>query len=175
MTTTGFTIWFTGLSGAGKSTISEILERELRAINRKVEVLDGDVVRTHLSKGLGFSKEDRDTNIRRIGWVCEVLSRNDVIAIGAAISPYRSVRDEIRERIPNFFEVFVDVPLEVLIERDTKGLYKKALAGEIKGFTGIDDPYEAPLDPELVIHTDKETPAESAGRILAALRELRYI
>jgi adenylyl-sulfate kinase len=175
MTTTGFTIWFTGLSGAGKSTISEIIERELRAIGRKVEVLDGDVVRTHLSKGLGFSKEDRDTNIRRIGWVCEVLSRNDVIAIGAAISPYRAIRDEIRERIPNFFEVFVDVPLDVLIERDTKGLYKKALAGEIKGFTGIDDPYEAPLDPELVIHTDKETPAESAGRILAALRELRYI
>jgi adenylyl-sulfate kinase len=175
MTTTGFTIWFTGLSGAGKSTISEILERELRAIGRKVEVLDGDVVRTHLSKGLGFSKEDRDTNIRRIGWVCEVLSRNDVIAIGAAISPYRAIRDEIRERIPNFFEVYVDVPLDVLIERDTKGLYKKALAGEIKGFTGIDDPYEAPLDPELVIHTDKETPAESAGRILAALRELRYI
>ena len=175
MTTTGFTIWFTGLSGAGKSTISEILERELRAIGRKVEVLDGDVVRTHLSKGLGFSKEDRDTNIRRIGWVCEVLSRNDVIAIGAAISPYRAIRDEIRERIPNFFEVYVDVPLDVLIERDTKGLYKKALAGEIKGFTGIDDPYEAPLDPELVIHTDKETPKESAGRILAALRELRYI
>jgi len=175
MTTTGFTIWFTGLSGAGKSTISEILERELRALGRKVEVLDGDVVRTHLSKGLGFSKEDRDTNIRRIGWVCEVLSRNDVIAIGAAISPYRAIRDEIRERIPNFFEVFVDVPLEVLIQRDTKGLYKKALAGEIKGFTGIDDPYEAPLDPELVIHTDKETPEESAGRILAALRELRYI
>jgi adenylyl-sulfate kinase len=175
MTTTGFTIWFTGLSGAGKSTISEILERELRALGRKVEVLDGDVVRTHLSKGLGFSKEDRDTNIRRIGWVCEVLSRNDVIAIGAAISPYRAIRDEIRERIPNFFEVFVDVPLEVLIQRDTKGLYKKALAGEIKGFTGIDDPYEPPLDPELVIHTDKETPAESAGRILAALRELRYI
>jgi adenylyl-sulfate kinase len=175
MTTNGFTIWFTGLSGAGKSTISEILERELRALGRKVEVLDGDVVRTHLSKGLGFSKEDRDTNIRRIGWVCEVLSRNDVVAIGAAISPYRAVRDEIRERIPNFFEVFVDVPLEVLIQRDTKGLYKKALAGEIKGFTGIDDPYEPPLDPELVIHTDKETPAESAGRILAALRELRYI
>jgi adenylyl-sulfate kinase len=175
MTTTGFTIWFTGLSGAGKSTVSEIVERELRAVDRKVEVLDGDVVRTHLSKGLGFSKEDRDTNIRRIGWVCEVLSRNDVIAIGAAISPYRAIRDEIRERIPNFFEVFVDVPLEVLIERDTKGLYKKALAGEIKGFTGIDDPYEAPLDPELVIHTDKETPEEGAGRILAALRELRYI
>ena len=175
MTTTGFTIWFTGLSGAGKSTISEIIERELRGIGRKVEVLDGDVVRTHLSKGLGFSKEDRDTNIRRIGWVCEVLSRNDVIAIGAAISPYRAIRDEIRERIPNFFEVFVDVPLEVLIQRDTKGLYKKALAGEIKGFTGIDDPYEPPLDPELVIHTDQETPAQSAERILSALRQLGYL
>ena len=175
MTTTGLTIWFTGLSGAGKSTISAILERELRAIGRKVEVLDGDVVRTHLSKGLGFSKEDRDTNIRRIGWVCEVLSRNDVIAIAAAISPYRSVRDEIRERIPNFFEVFVEVPLEVAIQRDTKGLYKKALAGEIRGFTGVDDPYEPPLDPELVVRTDKETPAESAERILSALRQLRYI
>src|SRR5689334_4570116 len=175
MTTTGLTIWFTGLSGAGKSTISAILERELRAIGRKVEALDGDVVRTHLSKGLGFSKEDRDTNIRRIGWVCEVLSRNDVIAIAAAISPYRAVRDEIREHIPNFFEVFVEVPLEVAIQRDTKGLYKKALAGEIRGFTGVDDPYEPPLDPALVGRTDKATPAESAERILSALRELRYI
>ena len=174
--TTGLTIWFTGLSGAGKSTISEILERELRAAGRKVEVLDGDVVRTHLSKGLGFSKEDRDTNIRRIGWVCEVLSRNDVFAIAAAISPYRAVRDEIRERHQGrFFEVFIDVPLEVAIERDTKGLYKKALAGELKGFTGIDDPYEAPLDPELVIHTDQETPAASAERILSALRTLGYL
>src|SRR5436305_8118053 len=121
----GFTLWFTGLSGAGKTTVSRVIEQELRTRGMKVEVLDGDVVRTHLSKGLGFSKEDRDTNIRRIGWVCEVLSRNDVIAIGAAISPYRSVRDEIRDRIPNFFEVYVDVPLEVLIERDTKGLNKK--------------------------------------------------
>jgi adenylyl-sulfate kinase len=173
---TGFTIWFTGLSGAGKSTISEILERELRGAGRKVEVLDGDVVRTHLSKGLGFSKEDRDTNIRRIGWVCEVLSRNDVIAIAAAISPSRAVRDEIRERHNGrFFEAFIDVPLEVAIERDTKGLYKKALAGELKGFTGIDDPYEPPLDPELVIHTDQETPAQSAERILSALRELGYL
>src|SRR5215213_6173849 len=173
---TGLTIWFTGLSGAGKSTISEILERELRALGRNVEVLDGDVVRTHLSKGLGFSKEDRDINIRRIGWVCEVLSRNGVFAIAAAISPYRAVRDEVREHHGGrFFEVYIEVPLEVAIARDTKGLYKKALAGEIKGFTGIDDPYEAPLDPELVIHTDQETPAESAGRILAALRELRYI
>ena len=174
--TTGLTIWFTGLSGAGKSTISEILEHELRALGRNVEVLDGDVVRTHLSKGLGFSKEDRDTNIRRIGWVCEVLSRNGVFAIAAAISPYRAVRDEIRERHSGrFFEVFIDVPLEVAIERDTKGLYKKALAGEIKGFTGIDDPYEPPLDPELVIHTDRETPAESAERILSALRQLGYL
>jgi adenylyl-sulfate kinase len=173
---TGLTIWFTGLSGAGKSTISEILERELRARGRNVEVLDGDVVRTHLSKGLGFSKEDRDTNIRRIGWVCEVLSRNGVFAIAAAISPYRTVRDEVRERHGGrFFEVFIDVPLEVAIERDTKGLYKKALAGEIKGFTGIDDPYEPPLDPELVIHTDRETPAESAERILSALRQLGYL
>lgn len=174
--TTGFTLWFTGLSGAGKSTISEIVERELRALGRKVEVLDGDVVRTHLSKGLGFSKEDRDTNIRRIGWVCEVLSRNDVIAIAAAISPYRAVRDEVRERHGGrFIEIFIDVPLEVAIERDVKGLYKKALAGEIKGFTGVDDPYEPPFDPELIIHTDQETPQASAARILTALRQLGYL
>jgi len=174
--TTGLTIWFTGLSGAGKSTISEILERDLRGLGHNVEVLDGDVVRTHLSKGLGFSKEDRDTNIRRIGWVCEVLSRNGVFAIAAAISPYRAVRDEVRERHSGrFFEVFVDVPLEVAIARDTKGLYKKALAGEIKGFTGVDDPYEPPLDPELVIHTDQETPAASVERILSALRQLDYL
>src|SRR5215216_1338044 len=175
MTTTGFTIWFTGLSGAGKSTISEILERELRNYGHKVEVLDGDVVRTHLSKGLGFSKEDRDTNIRRIGWVCEVLTRNDVVAIAAAISPYRSVRDEVRERIGRFVEVFVDVPLETAIQRDVKGLYKQALAGQIRGFTGVDDPYEPPLDPELVVRTDQEPPEQSAARILTALRELRYL
>jgi adenylyl-sulfate kinase len=175
MTTTGFTIWFTGLSGAGKSTISEIVERKLRAAGRKVEVLDGDVVRTHLSKGLGFSKEDRDTNIRRIGWVCEVLTRNDVVAIAAAISPYRSVRDEVRECVGRFVEVFVDVPLEVAIERDVKGLYKKALAGEIRGFTGVDDPYEPPLDPEVVVRTAEETPDQSADRILSTLRELRYL
>jgi adenylylsulfate kinase len=175
MTTTGFTIWLTGLSGAGKSTLAAILERELRASGKKVEVLDGDVVRTHLSKGLGFSKEDRDTNIRRIGWVCEVLTRNDVVAIAAAISPYRSVRDEVRERIGRFVEVFVDVPLDVAVERDVKGLYRKALAGEIRGFTGVDDPYEPPLDPELLIKTDQETPQESAARVLLALRELRYL
>lgn len=175
MTTAGFTIWFTGLSGAGKSTLAEILERELRARGRKVEVLDGDVIRTHLSKGLGFSKEDRDTNIRRIGWVCEVLSRNDVIAIAAAISPYRDIRDEVRQRIGRFVEVFVDCPLDVVIERDVKGLYRKALAGEIQQFTGVSDPYEAPLAPEVVVRTAEESPEESAARILAVLEELGYL
>jgi len=139
--TTGFTIWFTGLSGAGKSTISAIVEQELRERGHKVEVLDGDVVRTHLSKGLGFSREDRDTNIRRIGWVCEVLTRNDVVAIAAAISPYREVRDEVRGKIGRFVEVYVECPIETLAERDVKGLYKKALAGEIGNFTGVSDPY----------------------------------
>jgi adenylyl-sulfate kinase len=173
--TTGFTIWFTGLSGAGKTTLAQLLETELRARGHKIETLDGDVVRTHLSKGLGFSKEDRDTNIRRIGWVCEVLTRNDVVAIAAAISPYRAVRDEVRERIGRFVEVFVDVPLETAIERDVKGLYRKALAGEIRGFTGVDDPYEPPLDPEVTVYTDRETPEESAARILAALERLGYV
>jgi adenylylsulfate kinase len=173
--TTGFTIWFTGLSGAGKSTLAGIVERQLRERGHKVEVLDGDVVRTHLSKGLGFSKEDRDTNIRRIGWVCEVLTRNDVVAIAAAISPYREVRDEVRERIGRFVEVFVDVTLEAAIERDVKGLYRKALAGEIKGFTGVDDPYEPPLNPEVVVRTAEETPEASAARILAVLEELGYV
>lgn len=172
----GFTVWFTGLSGAGKSTIARILERELRARGMKVEVLDGDVVRTHLSKGLGFSKEDRDTNIRRIGWVCEVLSRNGVVAIAAAISPYRAIRDEIRARIPNFIEVYVQAPLEVLVERDVKGLYKKALAGEIANFTGISDPYEPPLNPEVVCYSDgRETPEESAAKVLAKLEEMGLI
>src|SRR5918911_5597453 len=133
MDSPGFTLWFTGLSGAGKTTISKIIADELRARGLKVEVLDGDVVRENLSKGLGFSKADRDTNIRRIGWVCEVLTRNGVVAIAAAISPYRAVREEVRERHSGrFFEAFIDVPLEVAIERDTKGLYKKALAGELK-------------------------------------------
>ncbi len=173
--TTGFTIWFTGLSGAGKSTLSAILDQELRERGHKVEVLDGDVIRTNLSKGLGFSKEDRDTNIRRIGWVCEVLTRNDVVAIAAAISPYRAVRDEVREKIGRFVEVFVEVSLEEAINRDVKGLYKKALAGEIKGFTGVDDPYEAPLDPDVTVHTDRETPEESAARILEVLEQRGYL
>jgi adenylyl-sulfate kinase len=173
--TTGFTIWFTGLSGAGKTTLANILEGELRARGHRVEVLDGDVVRTHLSKGLGFSREDRDTNIRRIGWVCEVLTRNDVVAIAAAISPFREVRDEVRANIGRFVEVFVDVPLDTAVARDVKGLYKKALAGEIKQFTGVSDPYEAPLDPEVTIHSADEPPADSAARIIAALEELGYL
>lgn len=166
----GFTIWFTGLSGAGKSTVSEILVKRLKAQNLKVEVLDGDVVRTHLSKGLTFSKEDRDINIRRIGWVCEVLSRNGVAAIAAAISPYREIRDEVRSKIPNFIEVYMSVPISVLAERDVKGLYKKALAGEIKNFTGVDDPYEPPLNPEVTCYSDgSETPEQSAEKIWAYL------
>jgi len=172
----GFTLWLTGLSGAGKTTISSLVEKELRQRGVKVEVLDGDVVRTHLSKGLGFSKEDRDTNIRRIGWVCEVLSRNGVCAIAAAISPYRDIRDEIRARIPHFVEVHVHAPLDVLAERDVKGLYKKALAGEIKNFTGVDAPYESPLNPEVVCYTDdREAPEQSAAKVIARLEELGLI
>jgi adenylyl-sulfate kinase len=172
---TGFTIWFTGLSGSGKSTITHLLEGELRHRGHRVEVLDGDVVRTHLSKGLGFSKEDRDTNILRIGWVCEVLSRNDVVAIAAAISPYRNIRDEIRANIGRFVEVYVEAPLDVLAERDVKGLYRKAMAGEIKNFTGVNDPYEPPLNPEVVCYSDgRETPEQSAHKVLAKLAELGY-
>ena len=171
----GFTLWFTGLSGAGKTTLARIIETKLQSRGHKVEVLDGDIIRTNLSKGLGFSKEDRDTNIRRIGFVCNLLARNDVVAIAAAISPYREVRDEVRSQIASFVEVFVTCPIEVLAERDVKGLYKKALAGELKNFTGVDDPYEAPLNAEVVVRSDLETPEESAGRILAKLEEMRLI
>jgi len=172
----GFILWFTGLSGAGKSTLAEKLVAEFRDKGYKVELLDGDEVRTHLSKGLGFSKEDRDTNIRRIGWVARVLARNGVIAITAAISPYREIRDEIRSDIENegrttFVEVFAFAPLEALVERDVKGLYKKALAGEIKNFTGVSDPYEAPETPEITAYTSTETVEESAARILSYLTE----
>lgn len=173
--TTGFTLWFTGLSGAGKTTLAYLVEADLRARGRKVEVLDGDVVRTHLSKGLGFSREDRDTNIRRIGWVCEVLTRHDVVAVAAAISPFRAVRDEVRARIGRFVEIYVDVPLETAIARDVKGLYAKALSGEIPQFTGVSDPYEPPLNPEISIRSAEESPAASAARIIAALEELGYL
>jgi adenylyl-sulfate kinase len=174
--TTGFTVWFTGLSGAGKSTISALVEQELRERGHKVEVLDGDVVRTHLSKGLGFSKEDRDTNIRRIGWVCEVLTRNGVVAVAAAISPYREIRDEVRANIGRFVEVYVECSIEHLAERDIKGLYKKALAGELANFTGVSDPYEPPLSPEVVCYSDgRETPEQSAAKVIARLETLGYV
>jgi adenylyl-sulfate kinase len=165
----GFTLWFTGLSGAGKTTVSQLVIENLREREMKVEALDGDVVRTHLSKGLGFSKEDRDTNSRRIGFVCQILSRNGVIAVASAISPYRSVRDEVREMVNDFVEVYVHVTLDGAIARDVKGLYKKALAGEIKEFTGVSDPYEEPLNPELTLFTEQQTPQESAQKVLAML------
>ena len=168
----GFTLWFTGLSCSGKSTLAEIIEKRLRSQGYKVEILDGDVVRTNLSKGLGFSKEDRDTNILRIGFVAKLLTGNGVIAITAAISPYRDIRNKVREDIGNFCEVIADAPLEVCIERDVKGLYKKALAGEIKNYTGIDDPYEAPDNPEIVIESHTEPPEQSADKIIARLKEL---
>ena len=171
----GFTIWFTGLSGAGKSTVSEILERRLRSLGARVEVLDGDIVRTHLSKGLGFSKEDRDTNIKRIGFVCQLLSRNGVIAIAAAISPYRETRDFVRSQVGHFVEVYARCPLDTLVERDVKGLYKKALAGEIKEFTGVSDPYEEPLQPEVILDTHLETPEQSAEKIWLKLVELGLV
>ena len=171
----GFTLWFTGLSGAGKSTLARLVETELITRGRKVEVLDGDVIRTNLSKGLGFSKEDRDTNIRRIGFVCNLLARNQVVAIAAAISPYREVRDEVRRDIGAFVEVYVKCPIDVLAERDVKGLYKRALAGEIKNFTGVDDPYEAPLAAEVIVETDIESAEESAARIIAKLEEMSLV
>ncbi len=171
----GFTLWFTGLSGSGKSTLATAVAEELRKRSLKVEILDGDVVRTNLSKGLGFSKEDRDINIRRIGFVCNLLTRNEVVAIAAAISPYKAIRDENRALIKRFIEVYCECPLEVLAERDVKGLYKKAMAGEIKGFTGVDDPYEAPENPEIRIRSDKETVAESVNKILRTLELMGHI
>ena len=171
----GFTLWFTGLSGAGKSTISTMVEQELRRRGHRVELLDGDVVRTNLSKGLGFSKEDRDENVRRIGFVCQLLSRHGVAAIAAFISPYREIRDEVRSKIGSFVEVYVECPIETLIERDVKGLYKKALAGEIANFTGVSDPYEPPLNPEVVVRTSDETPEQSVAKIMARLEALGYL
>ncbi len=175
MVNKGFTIWFTGLSGAGKSTLSEIIEERLKARGHNVEVLDGDIVRTHLSKGLGFSREDRDTNIKRIAFVCGLLTRNSVISISAAIAPYAEAREWARKEIGNFVEIYVKCPIEVCRQRDVKGLYKLVDEGKIKGFTGVDDPYEEPEHPELVIETDKETIEESVSRIFAKLTELGYL
>jgi adenylyl-sulfate kinase len=165
----GFILWFTGLSGAGKSTLAGRLVEEFKRRGYKCEVLDGDEVRTHLSKGLGFSKEDRDTNIRRIGYVAHLLARNGVIAITAAISPYREIRDEVRGWHDNFVEVYAQCSLDALVERDVKGLYKKALAGEIRNFTGVSDPYEPPEEAEIVVETDRETVDESLSKILSYL------
>lgn len=171
----GVTVWFTGLSGAGKTTITKAVEEVLRAKGYGLEILDGDVVRENLTKGLGFSKPDRDENIRRIGFVANLLTRNGVIVLVSAISPYREIREEVRQKIGNFVEVFVNAPLEVCETRDVKGLYKRARAGEIKSFTGIDDPYEAPLNPEIECHTDKEELSESVEKVINKLEELGYI
>ena len=171
----GFTLWFTGLPSSGKSTLARRVEQVLLERGMNVEVLDGDEVRETFSKGLGFSKEDRDTNIRRIGFVAKLLSRNGTVAITAAISPYRETRDEMRKAIGRFVEVYVQCPIDVLKERDVKGLYKKALAGEIKHFTGVDDPYEAPAKPEVLIESDRENVDQSVAKNITTLETLGYI
>ena len=171
----GFTIWFTGLSGAGKSTLAEMLYHEFKKRDMKVEMLDGDIVRTNLSKGLGFSKEDRDTNILRIGFVAQLLSRNGVATIVSAISPYREARNQCRWMIGDFVEVFVNASVEECARRDVKGLYEKAIRGEIDHFTGVSDPYEPPSSPELIVETEVQTPDESLQLILNKLHELGYI
>jgi sulfate adenylyltransferase/3'-phosphoadenosine 5'-phosphosulfate synthase len=171
----GFVVWFTGLSGAGKSTIANALKEELARRGRHVELLDGDEVRTHLSKGLGFSKEDRDTNIRRIGYVARLVARSGGVAVTAAISPYREIRDEVRADTPGFVEVYVRCPLDTLVERDVKGLYKKALAGEIANFTGVSDPYEEPLHPEVVCDTSRESLPQSLSKVIDSLERLGHL
>ena len=171
----GVTVWFTGLSGAGKSTICRSVEKELLDRRYKVEVLDGDLVRQKLTKGLGFTREDRDENIRRIGFVANLLTKNDVIVLVSTISPYNAVRAEMRQYIKNFIEVYVNAPLEICEQRDVKGLYKKARHGEIKHFTGIDDPYEVPLHLDVECKTDQESIAESSIKVLSKLEELDYI
>jgi adenylyl-sulfate kinase len=171
----GFTVWFTGLSGAGKSTLGTAVAEQIRARGQAVEVLDGDVVRTNLSKGLGFSREDRDTNIRRIGFVAKLLTRNDVGVVVAAISPYRAVRDEVKADIGACVEVFVRCQIDELIRRDVKGLYEKALKGEVGQFTGVSDPYEEPLSPDVVVDTDHESIEASAAKVIAALERLDYL
>jgi adenylyl-sulfate kinase len=174
----GFALWFTGMSGAGKSTLSVPVSERLRKAGVPVELLDGDEVRTHLSKGLGFSKEDRDTNVRRIGFVAELLAKHGVGAVTAAISPYRAVRDEVRERIvrhgAGFIEVYVHCPVAVLAERDVKGLYKKALAGEIPNFTGVSDPYEPPERPEVTVDSSTEKVEDSIEKVIGTLKRLGY-
>jgi adenylyl-sulfate kinase len=171
----GFTLWMTGLSGAGKTTIAMIVVEELKARGLKIERLDGDVVRQSLTRDLGFSKEDRDKNIERVTFVAKLLSRNGVGVVASFISPYIETRDMIRSETTNFIEIYVDAPLEVCAERDVKGMYAKAFAGEIENFTGVSDPYEAPERPEIHLHTDQETPEESAHRIIAYLEERELV
>ena len=171
----GVAVWFTGFSGAGKSTIADALTDKLKSAGYRLEVLDGDEIRENLTKDLGFSKEDRDTNIRRIGFVAKLLVRNGVIVLVPVISPYRAIREEIRANIDNFVEVFVNAPISVCEERDVKGLYKKVRAGQIKQFTGIDDPYEPPLNPEIECRTDLEDVSESVDKILSLLKTSGYI
>lgn len=171
----GLILWLTGLSGSGKTTIALGVERELKERSCPVELLDGDLVRTNLSKGLSFSREDRETNIRRLGFVANLLSRNSVVAIVAAISPYQAARDEVRNTTKNFIEVFINAPLEVCEDRDVKGLYAMARDGEIKAFTGIDDPYEEPSNPDIVCYTEDESVEESIAKVVAHLERLEYI
>jgi adenylylsulfate kinase len=171
----GVTVWFTGLSGAGKTTISQMVKKALETSKYKVEILDGDLVRQHLTKDLGFSKEDRDENIRRIGFVANLLTRNQVIVLVSVISPYRKLREEMRQWIGDFMEVYVNASLSTCEQRDVKGLYKKARAGDIKHFTGIDDPYEPPLNPTVECHTDLESVEESVEKVLLALEEFGYL
>lgn len=173
--TDGFTVWLTGLPCSGKTTLSKLLASHLRSLKYRVELLDGDEVRHHLSQGLGFTRQDRDLNIGRIGYVCHLLSRNGVIAIVAAISPYREARAAVRKRIGRFVEVYVKCPLEVCMARDVKGMYRKALAGEIPRFTGVTDPYEEPTEPELVLETDKLSPGESIAVVFGRLVALGYL
>jgi adenylylsulfate kinase len=171
----GVVVWFTGFSGAGKSTIADALTAKLQSEGYQLEVLDGDVIRENLTKDLGFSKEDRDTNIRRIGFVAQLLARNGVIVLVPVISPYRAIREEMRAKIDNFLEVFVNAPISVCEERDVKGLYKQARAGKIKQFTGIDDPYEPPTNPEVECRTDLEELTESVDKIFTKLQESGYL
>lgn len=171
----GFVLWMTGLSGAGKTTLALAIEKQLRSRGVRLERLDGDTVREGLTRDLGFSKEDRDKNIERVSFVAKLLSRNGVGCVCSFISPYQAVRDMVRAGTTNFIEVFIDAPLNVVIDRDVKGMYKKAIAGEIPNFTGISDPFEAPANPEIHIHTDQETPAESAQRILTYLERQNFI
>lgn len=171
----GVTVWFTGLPSSGKSTIARLVERQCRKWKLKVELLDGDVVRTNLSKGLSFSKEDREINVKRIAFVCQLLTRNDVLAIASAISPYRETREQARQMIGSFLEVYVKTSLQECEKRDVKGLYQKARSGEVTGMTGVDDPYEAPVNPEVICETEKETPEECAAKVVEKLRDLGYL